>query len=307
MILSASRRTDIPCFHGAWLINRLHEGCVMTRNPMNPRQLSRITFSPQTLDCIVFWTKNPGPFLPLLTQLDHMGYRYYFQYTLTPYGSDLEPGLPPKEALLEQFAALGRRIGPDRLVWRYDPIVLTPRYTTEFHEAAFAAYCRRLAPYTDEVVISFLDLYARLRKSGLRACTPEEMAHLAASLGRIAASCGLTIRACSEPMDLTPYGIRPGSCIDRSRLKRVIGAPLQLHRAKGQRPACGCCESVDIGAYNTCLNGCRYCYASYGKDSVQRSMAACDPASPLLTGWPASGDTITDKRAESCLCGQLSL
>ena len=273
MILSASRRTDIPSYHGEWLIGRLRAGYALTRNPMNLRQVHRILLSPKIVDCIVFWTKNAGPFMPFLDELDELGYRYYFQFTLTPYEADLEPGLPPKDELLEQFAALGRR----------------------------------LAPYTDEVVISFLDLYTRLRKTDLRACTPAEMAQLASVLGQIARSHGLTIRACSEAMDLAPYGIEPGSCIDPRRIERITGTQLTLKKAQGQRSSCGCCESIDIGAYNTCLNGCRYCYANYSDASIRRNMKQCDPAGPLLLGKLQPGEVVQDRTVISHIQTQLCL
>lgn len=292
MILSASRRTDIPSYHGKWLINRLRSGFALTRNPMNLRQIQRVPLSPQSVDCIVFWTKNVIPFLPYLEKIDSMGYAYYFQHTLTPYGTDLEPSLPPKEKLLEQVAALGSRIGPDRLVWRYDPIILTPRYTIEFHLHAFENYCQLLSPYTDEVVISFLDLYKRLQKSGLREAAPEEIRLLAPGLSQIAASHHLRIRACSEEADLSPYGIERGSCIDLQRIGRITHTAPRAQKDAGQRPHCGCSKSVDIGAYNTCLNGCRYCYANYSTASIRRNLSQCDPHSPFLLGQLQNGESI---------------
>ena len=307
MILSASRRTDIPTYHGEWFMNRLRAGFVLTRNPMNHSQIQRLPLSPDVVDCIVFWTKNAAPFLKHLDELDHLGYRYYFQHSLTPYGTDMEPGLPAKDRLLEQVAALGRRIGRDRLVWRYDPILLTPRYTLDFHKSSFERYCSVLAPITDEVVISFIDLYARLRKTELRACTSAEMTELAGSLSEIARRYGLTIRACSEAMDMTAYGIQSGSCIDARRIERVIGCPLSLKPAEGQRASCGCCESVDIGAYNTCLNGCRYCYANYSDTSIRHNLQLCDPQSPLLLGQLLEGEKVRDRNVTSHIEQQLHL
>ena len=307
MILSASRRTDIPTYHGAWFMNRLREGFVLTRNPMNPSQIHRLPLSPDVVDCIVFWTKNAAPFMKHLDELDRMGYRYYFQHSLTPYEADMEPGLPPKDQLLKQVAALGRRIGPSRLVWRYDPILLTPRYTIDFHKTAFDRFCNTLASVTDEVVISFIDLYARLRKTDLRACTTTEMTELAGLLANIAAGYGLTIRVCSETMDLSPYGVQPGSCIDPRRIERVLGCPLKLSKANGQRSDCGCYESVDIGAYNTCLNGCRYCYANYSDESIRRNMKLCDPHSPLLLGQLLPIETVRERKVQSNIEMQLHL
>ncbi len=307
MILSASRRTDIPTYHGEWFMNRLREGYVLTRNPMNHSQIHRLPLSPDVVDCIVFWTKNAAPFLKYLNELDRMGYRYYFQHSLTSYGADMEPGLPPTDQLLEQVTALGRRLGPNRLIWRYDPILLTSQYTLDFHKEAFTRFCHTLAPITDEVVISFIDLYARLRKTELRACTQSEMIELAGSLAEIAHQNGLIIRACCEALDLTAYGIQPGSCIDPRRIERVIGCPLSLNKADGQRSDCGCCESIDIGAYNTCLNGCRYCYANYSDESIRRNMKLCDPKSPLLLGKLFEGEIVRERKVQSNIEMQLHL
>ena len=126
MIISASRRTDIPAFYAEWFFNRIKEGYVLVRNPMNYHQVSKISLSPAVVDGIVFWTKNP---LPMMTRLDELReYPYYFQFTLTPYGKEMEPGLPSKKAvLIPVFRELSRKLGPDRLVWRYDPILLNPR------------------------------------------------------------------------------------------------------------------------------------------------------------------------------------
>jgi len=307
MILSASRRTDIPTYHGEWFMNRLREGYALTRNPMNHSQIHRLPLSPDIVDCIVFWTKNAAPFLKHLDELDRMGYQYYFQHSLTPYEADMEPGLPAKDMLLKQLVALGHRLGKDRLVWRYDPILLTSRYTIDFHKDTFTRFCDTLADVTDEVVISFIDLYTRLRKTELRACTSTEMTELAGSLSEIAGRYGLTIRACSEAMDLSPYGIQPGSCIDPRRIERVIGCPLSLDKADGQRSDCGCCESVDIGAYNTCLNGCRYCYANYSDESIRRNMKLCDPKSPLLLGQLLDGETVRERKVKSNIERQIHL
>ena len=158
MIISASRRTDIPAYYADWFYNRIREGFVCVRNPMNFHQVSRISLSPDVVDGIVFWTKNP---LPLMSRLEELReYPFYFQFTLTPYGKDVEPGVPSKnDVILPAFQELSRRIGPERVIWRYDPILFTDRYTMDYHITFFSQLARRLESYTRKCIISFVDLY----------------------------------------------------------------------------------------------------------------------------------------------------
>lgn len=141
MILSISRRTDIPAYYSPWILSRLEAGEVWIRNPRSPRQVSRVLFSPETVDCLVFWSKNPGPMLPYLSRLSSLGYPFYFQHTLTPYGKDIEPGLPPKRQILSFIQAFGKQLGPQRTVWRYDPVLLNQTWTIERHIQAFSQLC----------------------------------------------------------------------------------------------------------------------------------------------------------------------
>ncbi|MDR3085820.1 MAG: DUF1848 domain-containing protein, partial [Christensenellaceae bacterium] len=183
MILSASRRTDIPAHFAPWLMGRLREGFLCVRNPFNHAQQRRIELNPAKIDCIVFWSKDPSPLLPYLDEIDRLGYRYVFQFTLNPYGPELEPKLRPLEERLSAFLELSRSLGAARVLWRYDPIVLHEGLPMQEHFRRFAALCDRLAKHTAFVTISFLDLYPRLRSPLLRACTKGEMAELAAGFG----------------------------------------------------------------------------------------------------------------------------
>ena len=292
MILSVSRRTDVPCCFPAWIMGRVRDGYALVRNPMNPVQVSRVPISPETVDCIVFWTKDPAPLLPYLDELDGRGYSYCFQFTLTPYGGEIEPGLRDKGAILDTFLALSRRLGKARMLWRYDPILLGQGISPAWHEAEFLRLCRALSGAAEQVTVSFVDAYPARPPAAWRAPSAEEQAALAAYIGSTAAAYGIPPAACCEQGDFTPFGVRRASCIDRDVLERVCGAPLSLGPAKGQRPGCGCCESVDIGAYNTCRNGCIYCYAN--RTSLR---APHDPDSPFLAGGPLPADTI---RARPC-------
>lgn len=307
MIVSASRRTDIPARYADWMMRRLRAGYVLARNPHNPAQVGRIPLTPDVVDGVVFWSKDPAPLLPYLDELDRMGHRYYFQFTLTPYGRQLEPGLRPKSEIFETFLRLSRRIGRGRTLWRYDPILLGTGWTVERHERAFAEMCRRLAPFTDRVTVSFLDLYAGVRAADIRPPGESEAAELAGFIGRTARGCGIRPVACCEKAELAAYGIGRAGCIDRELLGRLCGSPLAVGPDRNQRPGCGCAESVDIGAYRCCPNGCVYCYANSGAgaQAVRRNAARHRPDSEMLLGARRPGDRVRERPARSGLSRQL--
>ena len=307
MIISASRRTDIPCYYAEWFMNRIRAGYVLTRNPMNHTQISRIPLTPDVVDAIVFWTKDPLKLMPHLDELDGLGYQYYFQFTLTPYGRDLEKNLRPKEALEETFIRLSQRIGRERVVWRYDPIVLNQQLDIRYHMEQFRRMCGKLSPYTDTVTVSFVDLYSKLKTPLIRLITREEMETLAAFFGRVSKEAGLQAVTCCENGDFSKYGILPSHCIDRTRLERILGCPLEVRSDPHQRMGCGCYESIDIGAYHTCRNGCVYCYAN-GSDAVAtRNWAAHDPKSELLLGQIMAGEQVKERKVKSNRLEQTSL
>lgn len=306
MILSASRRTDIPCWFAPWFTNRIRAGTVLTRNPMNPAQLFRIPLSPDLIDCIVFWTKDPQNMLPHLDLLDRFGYCYYFQFTITPYGHDLEPGLRRKPEIIETFHALSASIGRSRVLWRYDPIILNERMDISWHREQFSRMCEELAPHTRRVTISFVDHYAKLRTDLIRTISLSEMEELAGHLSETAHSCGLDICACCESIELAKFGVRQAACIDRELIESLCGCPLSLPKDANQRPGCGCAASIDIGAYDTCQNGCVYCYANHSAAAVCRRFAQHDPASELLFGSVLEGESIKTRQIHSCRQEQLS-
>jgi hypothetical protein len=265
-------------------MNRLEAGYLCTRNPFNPLQTKRIDLSPELVECIVFWTKNPKPMLPVLSKLDEMGYRFYFQFTLTPYGNEMERNLPPKEEVLHTFCELGERIGARRLFWRYDPIVLNDTLDIKYHTEHFQRMCEQLSPYTNSVTISFVDLYRKLKTPLVREIVTEEIEIISKSFAQVAAGSDLPVRACCEKMDLTTYGISPASCIDRQTIEKIYGHTVTAKADRNQRAGCGCIAAVDIGAYNTCQNGCVYCYANYSIPSVEANCRRHDPKGEYLLG-----------------------
>lgn len=302
MILSVSRRTDVPNYYSDWFLNRIKEGFVYVRNPMNARQISEIDLSPEVVDCIVFWTKNPKPMLGRLDELRE--YPYYFQFTLTGYGTDIECNVPhKKETMLPVFMKLSEKIGSNRVIWRYDPIIFTDRYTPDYHLNAFGQIADALNGYTGRCVISFVDTYAKNKKSmaALQAydLEPEELTDFARRLSKIAAENGMEIGSCAEAIDLEQCGIRHNRCIDPELIESLIGCRITGKKDQNQRKECGCMESIDIGAYNTCLNGCQYCYANGSAEVIKNNCRQYDPMSPLLCGKVEAGDKISRRAVTS--------
>jgi hypothetical protein len=288
MILSASRRTDIPAYFSDWFINRLNAGYALTRNPINHSQVSKVLLEPGKIDCIVFWTKDPTNMMDKLKILDDMGYHYYFQFTLTPYDKEIEKNLRVKEKIIDTFQILSRQIGKDKVLWRYDPILLNDEITVSYHRDKFEDLCNKLQGYTNSCTISFVDVYTKLNRSVknkvIREITTSEMEQLAFDFSSIGKKYQIEIKACSEKMDLQPFGIKPAACIDKELVERVCGYPITVKNDPNQRPGCGCVQSVDIGVYNTCRNGCIYCYANHSEASIKQNCANHDPTSELLIG-----------------------
>ena len=309
MILSASRRTDIPNYYSEWFFNRIKGGFIYVRNPMNIHQVSKIDINPETVDCIVFWTKNPEPMLNRLEEL--APYHYYFQFTLTGYGKDVECHVPHKrEKMIPIFQELSNKTGMQKVIWRYDPVIFTQKYTPEYHLNAFEQIAASLRGYTEKCVISFVDLYAKNKRNmkllDWYETGEEELQEFAKKVSEIAKKNGMSIGSCAEKMDLEEYGIEHNCCIDKTFIESIIGCRLKAGKDKNQREECGCLESVDIGTYNTCKNGCKYCYANYSEESVVKNCSKYDPESPILCGAIDASDKITERKVKSLKDYQIS-
>ena len=310
MILSASRRTDIPNYYSEWFLNRIGDGYLYVTNPMNPHQVSKINLSPDVVDCIVFWTKNPKP---MLARLDELGaYAFYFQFTLTGYGTDIECNVPHKKNdVIPTFQNLSHKIGAQRVIWRYDPILFTDKYTPEYHLKAFAEIAQKLRGCTTKCVISFVDFYAKNKKS-MEAfhtyfLTESELIAFAMKIAQIARDNDMTVASCAEKMDLSSCGIEHNCCIDKALIEQIIGCKIEAEKDKNQRKECGCIESIDVGTYNTCKNGCQYCYANHSAESVAQNNRRYDANAPILCGQITEEDKITERKVKSLKEEQLTV
>lgn len=302
MILSVSRRTDIPAFYSEWFINRLKEKCVWVRNPMNYHSISEIDLSPNVVDCIVFWTKNPQPMFKYLDTIDK-NYKFYFQYTINAYDKEVEPNLPLLNKRIENFIYLSNKYGKDKVIWRYDPIILTNKYNMKWHEDKFKYIAQKLQGFVSSCVFSFIDVYDKNRNNlsqlELKDINLNTIRDISQKLKTIADEFGIEIKTCSEDIDLINLGIKKSCCIDPILISNIINCKIKTKKDKNQRASCGCVESIDIGQYNTCKHGCIYCYANYSQESVKTNCLKHVPTSKLLLGQKEDGDKINKRVARS--------
>lgn len=264
-------------------------------NSFNRKQVSRVSLKPEVVECIVFWTKDPAPMLGRLVELS--AYRYYVQISITPYAKDIEANLRPKADIIRTAQELSQQLGKERVVWRYDPILLNEAYPITYHLEWFEDTLKKLAPYIERCVISFIDLYAKTKKNtqglNLHELSVDAMDEMAAGLSQIVKGSGVMLQTCSEEIDLDQYGIGHGACIDGRLVERITGKPVGVGKAKSQRPLCNCVESFDIGAYDTCIHGCRYCYANTSPERARQGFAEHQPDTSVITGWLCGDEKIT--------------
>ena len=307
MIINTGQRTDIPAFYADWFVNRLKAGFVLVRNPYNPRSVTRYRLSPEVVDLIGFCTKNPAPMLPHLDLLRPYG--QYWYVTITPYGKEIEPGVPDKREVLDSFRRLSDTVGPDRMGWRYDPVFISGEYPAERHIMAFEYMAQTLSGYTHTAVISFVDLYEKTKRNfpEVRPVTAEQRLQLGKAFVEIAGQYGMTLRPCGEGDELAPIGADCSGCMTVAMYEQALGRRLKVPKTAPARKECACYLGGDIGAYNTCGHLCRYCYANYDAATVRKNLAAHDPESPLLIGHLEPGDQVHEAKQESWIDPQITM
>jgi len=301
LIISASRRTDIPAFYSDWFVKRLEAGFLYVKNPMNRLQVTRLDLSPEAVDCIVFWTKNAEP---MLDKLDHFkNYPYYFQFTITPYDALIERGLHPRKKIIETFIRLSDIIGPERIIWRYDPVFFTPVFDMKMHLEVFEIIARKLSGYTDTCMFSYLTSYNKCKKNmqQIKYFIPaiDDAVAFALKLSSIAQAHNINLKSCASTPAFSVAGISTGRCVDPELINKITGYKNFYPKDPSQREFCGCAASVDIGAYNTCSHGCIYCYANYDHDQAFRNFKSHNSSSELLYGTLSGDETIRARKTRS--------
>lgn len=316
-IISASRSTDIPAFYSKWFFNRLEKGHLAWINPFN-RQLQYISFDKTRL--IVFWTKNPKPIIEKLNQLDERGIGYYFQYTINDYEKEgFEPNVAPLDKRIETFINLSKKIGKEKVIWRFDPLLLTEKLTMDELIERVEGIGNELVGYTEKLVFSFADIniYRKVinnlkrTESAPREFSNDEILYFARDLSRLNQKWRFNLATCAEPVQLKPYGIEHNRCIDDELIAKIFGHDSKLMefigyrpsfqgslfeekeynpnpklKDKGQREACGCIFSKDIGMYNTCMHLCKYCYANTSDVTAEKNYQSHDPNTETIINIP---------------------
>lgn len=307
MILQTGMRTDIPAFYSDWFINRIREGYVLVRNPYNQSAVTKYQINPDVVDLIAFCTKNPAPMFEHMDILKPYG-QYWF-VTITPYGREIEPNVPDKKQVIDEFKILSKTVGVDCVGWRYDPIFISDKYSLDFHIDAFEKMAKELSEYTNICIISFIDLYEKVLRNfpQVRMVSREERLKIGKTFAEIGRKYGITIKACAEGEELKNYGIDCNGCLTKATYETALGARLNMPKIKGQRNECACFFGNDIGAYDTCRHFCRYCYANSDRKAVLNNLKLHNPESPFLIGGHRIGDKITEAKQESWIDNQLVL
>ena len=295
MIVSVSRRTDVPAFHFDWFMNRVRAGSALVRNPVYGKKVHRVPLTPSDVDMFVFISKDPRPAIPHLEELKDMGYEMSFQVTVNPYGKDTEPNVPDDSIVCDAVREISRILGKDRVIWRYDPVIFGGRYDLDFHRENYERIASELEGYVERCIFTFLDVYdkhASLFATGrLREVTDAERMDFITNIVPIAGRHGTELSTCCMGTDYSKYGPTRRPCID-SRSMRIWGIPYE-QQTTPVREGCGCVRTVDIGAYDTCRHDCVYCYANR-VDDTKRSSRRYDPGSELLFGSLGPDDEVVD-------------
>lgn len=296
MIISASRRTDIPAFYSDWFMKRIRERYLLTKNPFNSKQISKIELDPNSIEAIVFWTRNPKPLISYLDELTSLGYNYYFQFTITGYPRILEKNQQKLDKSIEIFKNLSEKIGSEKVIWRYDPIINSNITDLQYHTIQFERIAEKLSGYSKRVMISFVDLYKKTKNNINKLENTGDIKfgeinqdeiffnNICNNFSKTAHKNKFQIYSCAEIFDLSKFGIEHGKCIDEQLINDLFNLNLKFDKDKNQREECGCIKSKDIGIYNTCIHGCEYCYANVNKNLANRNYNSHDSNSPLLVG-----------------------
>jgi len=306
MIINTGQRTDIPAYYSEWFYNRIKENYVHVRNPYYPEQILEYQLNPQVVDCLCFCTKNPQPMLKRLDEIK--AFRQFWFVTITPYGKEIEPHVPHYQQVIKSFQQLSLKVGKKAIGWRYDPIFIDEHYTIEKHLHVFLEIAKELSGYTDRCVISFIDLYEKTKRNfpHIKEVTLEQQHILTRELVKIAQQYHIKVQACLEDSSLAQYGIDTQGCMTQEVIEESIGERFVSLKKKNIRAGCSCLLGSDIGAYNTCLHGCLYCYANVDKQEVIKQYRMHDPYSSILIGHVQENETIKKVKQISNIDYQLS-
>lgn len=300
MIINTGGRTDTVNYYSDWLLKRFEEGVVYARNPLFPNHVTKYLLDPDVVDCVVFCSKNYRPIIKNLTRITGR-FNVFCHYTITAYDKDIEPNVPTIDESIKTLIELSNIVGQKKVAWRYDPILLTAKYTVQKHLATFDYMASQIAPHVSCCIFSFVEMYKRLGTNmpELIQVTDFDKQILAKGIGETAKKYGLRIQTCGTEDSFKHFGIETSGCMTTANLSDAIGCQFKQMAHKGTRIGCSCMPSRDIGAYNTCLNSCKYCYANKKPQSVLENYKKHDPNSTLLVGHILPTDIIKEGMQKS--------
>lgn len=302
MIINTGSRTDTVQYYSDWLLKRFKEGFVYSRNPLFPNIVTRYELNPNILDCVVFCSKNYEPILDRLTEITDK-FNTYFHYTITAYGRDIEPNVPTIDESIETLIKLSKIVGKQRIAWRYDPILLTKKYTKQVHYNTFDYMSKRLSPHIDRCIFSFVDMYKKLETNmpEIIILNNNDKIEIAKNIGSIAKKHNMIIQTCATIEDFKQFGILQSSCMTSEILGNANNITFKKVRHSGNRQGCKCIENRNIGDYDTCPNGCKYCYANKNPQIAQENYKKHNPNDLMILGNLKPTDEIQQSNQKSYL------
>ena len=302
MIINTGSRTDTVQYYSDWLLKRFKEGFVYSRNPLFPNIVTRYELNPNILDCVVFCSKNYEPILDRLTEITDK-FNTYFHYTITAYGRDIEPNVPTIDESIETLIKLSKIVGKQRIAWRYDPILLTKKYTKQVHYNTFDYMSKRLSPHIDRCIFSFVDMYKKLETNmpEIIILNNNDKIEIAKNIGSIAKKHNMIIQTCATIEDFKQFGILQSGCMTSEILGNANNITFKKVRHSGNRQWCKCIENRNIGDYDTCPNGCKYCYANKNPQIAQENYKKHNPNDLMILGNLKPTDEIQQSNQKSYL------
>ncbi len=302
MIINTGSRTDTVQYYTKWLLKRFEEGFVYSRNPLFPSKVTRYELNPEVLDCVIFCSKNYKPVLPYIKSIAEK-FNTYFYYTITAYGKDIEPNVPSIDKSIETLIKLSEIVGSQRIAWRYDPILLTENYTKETHYKTFDYMAQRLSPYIDRCIFSFVEMYKKLKTNmpEIILFTNSDKREIAENIGSIAKKYNIIIQTCAEAENYEKYNIKVSGCITTDILEKANNISFKKLRHLGNRKGCRCVENRNIGDYDSCPNGCRYCYANQNPESALANFKKHNPDFDMILGNLKETDEVVQSSQKSYL------
>ena len=297
MIINVGGRTDIVNYYTPWLLNRLEEGYAYSRNPFARENVYKLSLKSEDVDCLLFCSKNYQPILKHIGDIDEK-YNILCNYTITAYGKDIEPKVPSINQSIKTLKRLSDIVGVNKILWRYDPILLTEKYTVEKHLETFEYLAEKISPLVYRCIFSFVDMYKKVEENmpEIIPFTDEDKVKLLKGIGEISKKYNLYTQTCATNENYEKYGIHAAGCTTREILEQAHNVVYKNVKGTGIRENCQCIPSRDIGAYNSCLSECKYCYANRKPDIPKKVIKMHDEKSPLLLGQLKENDRLIETK-----------